>query len=187
MVRSLPEPAFPQPAFPRFYLSVPGGTSAEIATPQTTLVSGFEMYATHTEGRFTGTASGQGPNGLSGAWSIVVDHTPLDPCGGASTAPCAQVTGGTFTLAVTSPSPKLITGKFDSQAPDVDGITLLESGPNCTTQLFRITDGLNSVGSGSQPAGTGSFVGYLWHHRTGIFGGCVTYSATVQGTVTLNF
>jgi hypothetical protein len=180
-------PPFPQPAFPRFFLSVVGATAAEIAIPHATLVSGFEMYATHTEGRFTGTASGEGPNGFSGAWSIVVDHTPLDGCVNASMEPCAQVTGGTFTLAVTSPSLQLITGTFDPQAPGVDGITLLESGPNCTTQLYRIQDGLSNVGSGAQAGGTGSFVGYLWHHRTGIFGACVTYSATVQGTVILNF
>jgi hypothetical protein len=179
--------AFPQPAFPRFFLTVVGATGAEVATRGTTLVSGFEMYATTTEGRFTGTASGEGPSGFSGAWSIVVDHTPLDPCVNASMQPCAQVTGGSFTLAVTSPSLQLITGAFDAQGPGVDGITLLESGPNCTTQLFRIKDGLSNVGSGAQAAGTGSFVGYLWHHRTGIFGTCVTYSATVQGTVELNF
>ncbi|MDQ6746627.1 MAG: hypothetical protein M3010_00770 [Candidatus Dormibacteraeota bacterium] len=179
--------AFPQPAFPRFFLSAVGAPAAEVATSGTTLVSGFEFYATHTEGRFTGTASGEGPSGLSGAWSIAVDHTPLDPCVSASLQPCAQVTGGTFTLAVTSPSPQLITGTFDAQDPGVDGITLLESGPNCTTQLFRIKDGLSNVGTGGQATGTGSFVGYLWHHRTGIFGSCVTYSATVQGTVVLNF
>jgi hypothetical protein len=179
--------AFPQPAFPRFFLSVVGATNAEVATPGTTLVSGFEMFATNNEGRFSGTASGEGPSGFSGLWTIVVDHTPLDPCVNASIQPCAQVTGGTFTLAVTSPSLQLITGSFDAQGPGVDGITLLESGPNCTTQLFRIRDGLSNVGSGGQAAGTGSFVGYLWHHRTGIFGSCVTYSATVQGTVVLNF
>jgi hypothetical protein len=179
--------AFPQPAFPRFFLTVVGATGAEVATRGTTLVSGFEMYATMTEGRFTGTASGEGPSGFSGAWSIVVDHTPLDPCVNASTQPCAQVTGGSFTLTVTSPSLQLISGTFDAQGAGVDGITLLESGPNCTTQLFSIKDGLSNVGSGAQAVGTGSFVGYLWHHRTGIFGSCVTYSATVQGTVELNF
>jgi hypothetical protein len=179
--------AFPQPAFPRFFLSVVGAAGVEVATPGTTLVSGFEIYATPTEGGFTGTASGQGPNGLSGVWSFVVDHTPLDPCAAASTEPCAQVTGGSFTLAVTFPSLQVVTGTFDAQAPGVDGITLLDSGPNCTTQLFRIIDGLSNVGGGGEWAGTGSFVGYLWHHRTGIFGGCVTYAATVQGTAVVNF
>jgi hypothetical protein len=179
--------AFPQPAFPRFFLTVVGATGAEVATRGTTLVSGFEMYATKREGRFTGTASGEGPGGFSGAWSIVVDHTPLDPCVNASMQPCALVTGGSFTLALISPSLQVITGSFDAQGPGVNGITLLESGTNCTTQLLRITDGLSNVGSGGQASGTGSFVGYLWHHRTGIFGSCVTYSATVQGTVVLNF
>src|SRR5207237_1348817 len=79
----------------------------------------------------------------------------------------------------------LITGNFNHQAAGVDGIVLGNAGANCTTQLFRITDGLNSVGTGSQHSGWGTFVGYLWHYRHWVFGRCVTYSATVQGTVTL--
>jgi hypothetical protein len=161
------------------------GTTSVLATEHQTVVSGFEMYATSTEGRFTGTATGQGSDGVSGAWSIVVYHTLLDPCTRQSwTDPCAHVTGGSFTLAATSPG--LITGSFDSPLSPVNKIVLGETGPNCTTQLFKITDTLSNVGTGSQ-RGTGNFVGYLWHHRHWVFGRCVTYSATVQGTAVLNF
>jgi len=145
------------------------------------------MYATSTEGRFSGTATGQGPDGLSGAWSIAVDHTSLDPCFQVQLGEiCSRITGGTFALAVTSPSVQYVTGNFN-QSVSPDGISMLQSGSNCTTQLFKITDGLNSVGTGSQHSGTGTFVGYLWHHRYWIFGRCLTYSATVQGTVVLSF
>jgi hypothetical protein len=168
-------------------LVVIGATSAEASTtPHGTIVSGVEFYATSTEGRFSGTATGTDPNGLWGAWAIVVDHTPIDSCWKQSwTDPCAQVTGGTFSLQATTPA--LITGNFNYQPKGVDGIVLGNAGANCTTQLFRITDGLNSVGTGSQHSGWGSFVGYLWHYRHWVFGRCVTYSATVRGTVVLNF
>jgi hypothetical protein len=161
------------------------GTTSVTATEHTTLVSGFEMYATSSQGRFLGTATGQGENGVSGAWSIVVDHSSLDPCWRQSwTDPCAYVTGGSFSLAATNPG--LITGTFDPPVKGVNAIVLGETGPNCTTQLFKITDSLSNVGTGTQ-RGHGSFVGYLWHHRHWVWGRCVTYSATVQGTVVLDF
>jgi hypothetical protein len=167
------------------------GTTSVSATSHETVVSGFEMYATSTEGRFSGTATGQGQNGLWGAWSIVVDHTTLDPCGQASTVPCAWVTGGSFALAVTSPTVEYVTGTFNPQdrlsVPGADGISVLQAGWNCTTQEFKITDGLSHVGTGSQPSGSGRFVGYLWHHRHWVFGRCLTYAATVQGNVVLEF
>src|SRR2546425_13285464 len=86
------------------------GTTSAAATEHTTLVSGFEMYATSTQGNFAGTASAGSPNGLSGAWSIVVYHTLLGPdrCGDPP-APLAQVTRGAFTLAGQSPTAALVT------------------------------------------------------------------------------
>ena len=164
------------------------GTTSATATEHTTLVSGFEMYATSTQGNFAGTASPGATNGLSGAWSIVVYHTLLgaDRCGDPP-YPCAQVTGGSFTLAVTSPTAELVTGNFDYQAPHTPGIVQSPPYTSCGTQLFHITDTLNSVGTGSQHSGTGNFDAYLWHYRTWIFGRCVTYAATVKGTVLLSF
>lgn len=168
-------------------LAVSGATSAE-ATDHTTLVSGFEMYATSTQGDFAGSASGQGTNGLSGVWSIVVYHTLLDAdrCGD-QPYPCAQITGGSFTLAVSSPAAEFVTGTFAYQPPHTPGIVQVGPHSSCGTQLFHITDSLRSVGAGSQHAGTGSFDAYLWHYRTWILGRCVTYSATVKGTVVLSF
>jgi hypothetical protein len=169
------------------------GTTSVAATEHTTLVSGFEMYATSSQGRFSGTATGQGSNGVSGAWSIVVDHSRLDPCFRMTPGdPCASVDGGSFTLAEASPARELVTGQFDSPgeviAPQVNQIQLLNRGDNCTDQLFKITDGLKNVGTGSQRSGQGSsFVGYLWHHQRSFFGRCITYAATVQGTVVLQF
>jgi hypothetical protein len=169
------------------------GTTSAAATEHTTLVSGFEMYATSSQGRFSGTATGQGQNGVSGGWSIVVDHSSLDPCFRMRLGEtCATVSGGSFTLTETSPTVELITGQFDSPGevvpPQTNQIQLLNRGDNCTTQLFKITDGLKNVGTGSQRSSSGSsFVGYLWHHQRSFWGRCITYAATVQGTVVLNF
>jgi hypothetical protein len=163
------------------------GTTSVAATEHTTLVSGFEMYATSSQGRFSGTARGQGANRVSGGWSIVVDHSSLDPCFRMRLA-CATVYDGSFSLAETSPTLELITGQFAGGSPPTNQIQLLNRGDNCTDQLFKLTDALVNVGTGSQRSSSGSsFVGYLWHQQRSFWGRCITYAATVQGTVVLNF
>lgn len=172
-------------------LALLGASSAEASTPHQSSVSGFEFYATASEGRFSGTARGVGPNGLWGAWAIVVQHSSLDPCfqRPSSEGPCAWIDSGSFSLAEVSPTRELVTGAFDSRleaatAGQADAITLLRTGP-CTDESFSIVDGLKEVGSGAEHSGTGSFSATLTHYRRSIFGRCVTYAATVSGQVTL--
>ena len=170
-----------------FLLLLVGTTSAEAESHQT-IATGFEVYGTSTQGAFVGSASG----GLSGYWSILVDHSPLDNCVSPTPDPCAWITGGRLALAVTSPVSELVTGNFDdpSQAAAVgqpDQIKLVDVGAGCTNQVFSIADGLNSVGTGSRHVGRGSLTASLTHLRRTIFGRCVTYSATVKGTVVLDF
>jgi hypothetical protein len=175
-------------------LAVIGATSAEAAS-HLTGVSGFEFYATSTEGRFAGTASGD----LSGAWSIVVKHSSLDPCYRLPLgSTCASIEdpanpngpGGSFSLAETSPARQLVTGNFDNPAEAVgdppNAIALTRTGP-CMDEAFSIVDSMNNVSAGSQHGGTGRFSATLTHHRRSFWGRCITYAATVQGTVVLNF
>ena len=166
-------------------LAVVSATPAAAETHRS-IVSGVEFYATSTQGRFAGTAQGQDANGLSGAWSIVVDHTSLSGCWYANQT-CGRVTDGSFTLAVTNPI-EVVSGDFNGGPRDgqPDMIVLVDPGYRCTNQLFWIRDGLHSVGT-SNRTGTGSFAAYLTHYRHSIFGQCITYSATVQGTVVLEF
>jgi hypothetical protein len=169
-------------------LAVAGATSAE-ATDHHTIVNGIEFQASSTQGSFSGTATGTGTNPLWGAWSIVVNHTTLltDRCGDPAIS-CAHVTGGSFTLGVTSPSVQAISGTFDPQKQGFPGIVMVDGGSNCRTQLLHITDSLSRVGAAGGPhTGTGTFDAYLWHHRHWFFGQCVTYSATVKGNVRLDF
>jgi hypothetical protein len=168
-------------------LAVVGATSAEAATQYDTNVSGFEFYATSTEGRFSGTATGTGQHGLWGAWAIVVQHTSLDPCFHPVrlNEPCARLTGGTFSLAETSPSQELVSGNFANLMDlNKDFIAVVQTG-SCSDETFHIKDGLVNVGPTDPHIGTGTFDAYLTHHRHSVFGRCITYAATVWGHVTL--
>jgi hypothetical protein len=162
------------------------GATPAAAGLHRSFVSGFEFYATSTQGRFAGSATAADANGLTGAWSIVVDHTSLSHCL-RPYVPCAHVTGGTFSLVVLNPT-EAVSGTFNSRATDdqPDVIELVDPGPNCSNQRYWIADGLHNVGA-SDHRGEGSFGAFLTHYRHSIFGQCITYSATVQGMVELDF
>jgi hypothetical protein len=129
-------------------------------------VSGIEIYATPTEGVFTGTASGD----LPGAWYAVVDHTALSPN--------AVITGGYTYVAAFF---ELVEGDFTGGA-----VTLTNPSSSCRNQIYDVEATLANVGIGGG-TGTGSFSGALTHFRKRIFGRCVTYSATITGTLMLSF
>jgi hypothetical protein len=138
-------------------------------------VSGFEYFATSTEGRFAGTASGA----LPGNWNADVQHTPL--C--VSCTPTATITGGSFLLAsVLGSSPTVITSTFIGGS-----VQVLNVGANCTNQTFAVNGALGSVGPWLGGSGNGTFTATLTHYRHSIFGRCITYGASVAGTLTLTF
>jgi|SRR5580704_84682 hypothetical protein len=143
--------------------------SALAATTSSDSISGYEYAATSTQGRFVGIASGA----LPGAWSVTVDHTPL----GTS----ATITGGTFHLATH------LDGTLTAVAGDFTGgtVTQLSGFTGCVNQRYAVNGVLGDVGSGSVRSGTGALVATLTHHRTKIFGHCVTYSASVSGSLSL--
>lgn len=57
----------------------------------------------------------------------------------------------------------------------------------CTSQSYAVRLALGSVGPNGTGGGTGSFGGTLTHYRHSVFGTCVTYSATINGSLTLTF
>jgi hypothetical protein len=134
-------------------------------------ISGYEYAFTSTEGRFAGTASGA----LPGAWEADVRHTPL--C--LSCTPTATITGGSFSLATGS---GLVSGMFTGGTVQVTNV-----GSNCTNQTFRVYGVLGGVGWWSGGSGTGIFSATLTHFRHRIFGSCVSYAASVNGTLSLTF
>jgi hypothetical protein len=143
--------------------------SALAATTSSDSISGYEYAATSTQGRFVGIASGA----LPGAWSVTVDHTPL----GTS----ATITGGDFHLAThLDGTLKAVAGDFTRGT-----VTQLSGFTGCVNQRYAVNGVLGDVGSGSVRSGTGTLVATLTHHRTKIFGHCVTYSASVSGSLSL--
>ena len=134
-------------------------------------ISGHEYAFTPTEGRFAGTASGA----LPGFWDADVRHTPL--C--LSCTPTATINGGSFSLATGS---GLVSGTFTGGTVQVTNV-----GSNCTNQTFAVNGVLRGVGWWSGGSGTGIFSATLTHFRHRIFGSCVSYAASVNGTLLLTF
>jgi hypothetical protein len=129
-------------------------------------VSGTEVSATSTTGRFVGTASGS----ALGTWYAEVIHDPL----GAS----ANIRpGGSFGMALHQAEPAyLVSGQFSGGT-----ITVNNPGANCTNQVYTVNGSLRNV----SVTGTGQFVATLTHHRRSVLGRCWLYAATIGGTVTL--
>jgi hypothetical protein len=143
--------------------------SAIAATTSADSVSGLEYAATSTQGRFVGLASGA----LPGAWSVTVNHTPL----GAS----AAITGGDFHLATSLDGTlTAVTGNFTAGT-----VRQLSGFTGCVNQRYAVHGVLDDVGAGAARRGTGTLNATLTHYRTKIFGQCLTYSASVRGSLSL--
>jgi hypothetical protein len=154
-------------------LCAPSSTLA--AQTYSDTISGYEYYATSTDGKFAGSAAGA----LPGAWNADVQHTPL--C--VSCAPTATITGGSFALAATLNSiPALVTGVFSGGT-----VQVVDIGAGCTNQSFAVDGILANVGPWYSGSGSGTFSATLTHYRYPIFGRCITYAASVAGTISLSF
>jgi hypothetical protein len=133
-------------------------------------VSGTEVAATSTTGRFVGTASGS----ALGAWYAEVVHDPLS--GPANTQVNIR-SGGSLAMALHQAEPAyVVSGQFSGGT-----ITVINAGAHCTDQVYTVNGDLQNV----SVTGTGQFVATLTHHRRLVLGRCWLYAATVGGTVTL--
>jgi hypothetical protein len=145
---------------------VPATAVAETKTYRFT-ISGTEVSATSTTGRFVGAASGS----ALGTWYAEVNHDPL----GAS--PAAIRPGGSFGMALDQAEPAyVVSGQFSGGT-----ITVNDPGRNCTNQVYIVDGYLRNV----SVTGTGHVAATLTHHRRSVLGRCLLYAATVGGTVTL--
>jgi hypothetical protein len=138
-------------------------------------VSGYEVYATSTEGVFAGTATGD----LPGYWAATVRHTPL---GG--TPQTATIDGGRFSLStVLHNHSTLITGSFT-------GGSVVQTGgfTGCVDQTYSVNGQLVDVGLYGRPEhGSGTFKATLTHYRYLLGSYCIVYAASIQGSVSLDF
>jgi hypothetical protein len=133
-------------------------------------ISGTEVSATSTTGRFVGAASGS----ALGTWYAEVVH---DPLGGGVGARVAIQSGGSFGMALAQADPAyVVSGRFSGGT-----ITTINPGARCTDQVYAVNGSLRDV----SVTGAGQFVATLTHHRRSVLGRCWLYAATVGGIVTL--
>ena len=133
-------------------------------------ISGTEVSATSTTGRFVGAASGS----ALGTWYAEVVHVPLR---GGDGAQVAIQSGGSFGMALAQAEPAyVVSGQFSGGT-----ITVTNAGDHCTNQVYAVDGDLKNV----SVTGTGHFAATLTHHRRSVLGRCWLYAATVAGTVTL--
>jgi hypothetical protein len=149
--------------------------SAVAAPASTTFtVTGFEYAFTPTVGFFAGSAVGNA--GERGAWNTYVEHDRL------GSPPPIYVTGGSFWMATRSS-----TGAYDSVSGTFvyhgGTITTVDPGAGCTNQRYLVTGTLENVSTRASTGGKGTFSVTLTHFRAALLGRCITYSASVAGTV----
>jgi len=151
------------------------GAGATGAASYADTISGYEYFATSTDGDFAGTASGA----LPGAWTISVRHARL--C--LSCTPTATIGGGSVTLvARLGGGPALIRGTFASGT-----VQVTNPGAGCTNQTFSVNGVLRGVGPSGRRTGSGTFSATLTHHRKHLLGRCITYAASVTGKLSVTF
>jgi hypothetical protein len=149
--------------------------TAAASSTYTESIRGTELLnATPTEGQFVGEATGS----FVGAWYIDVRHQQL-------TNHPVYITGGSFRLnTVINGWPDAIHGSF---TPWHGTVTQISGFSGCTNQRFAVRGELNSVGA-ERENGSGTFSATLTHYRANIWlVGCVVYSASINGSVSLTF
>jgi hypothetical protein len=139
--------------------------SAAASTEVTYGIRGIETGATATRGSFSGIAWAWDDYGT---WSATVDHTAFDANRRAS------ITGGTFGL---DGSTRDASGTFAAGGT----VALTSADPGCGREYFDV-DGVVAMSGG----GSGQFDATLTHFRAWVFGRCITYWATVRGSVALS-
>lgn len=135
-------------------------------------LSGYEVFYSPTRAMFAGT-SGDGLGGVS-AWYSSIDHSVV-------ISPSGAITGGWAVLY--RPDGVRIEGWFSEGQ-----VTLTNEGPACTLESHEVVGTLTSVTRSDRGgSGSGVFRATLHHHRAWLFGTCISYSASVSGTLEISF
>jgi hypothetical protein len=132
------------------------------------VVAGVETsIPTNNTSTFAGGALGS--SGDSAFWHASITHAALSSCPFGSTASCA-ITGGSFAL--TSSDGAQLAGSFTGGS-----VTPISQQTPCGKQVFGVSGALATT------SGPATFTATLTHYRTFLFGTCVTYFATVTGSL----
>jgi hypothetical protein len=132
-----------------------------LAADATYAISGIEYAATATVGSFAGVAFAADDYGT---WRATIAHTSLD------SSP-ASITGGSFVL---DGRVRDLAGTFDNGG----SITQTGGFTGCGKQTYSVAGTLN--------AGAAAFGAILTHYRIWLWGRCITYAATVKGSVSFH-
>jgi hypothetical protein len=183
-------------------LASSAGVLADSSTPKVSSVSGFEIAATSTDGQFVGSI-GKGTGLAGGYFYANVIHQALNEqstgsvtaiCGtgevpspgtSQSASPCNS--GNPISsVTVDLPNGKSVTGQFEyaDLGPDQNnqGIVFESGTGSCpATQTFSVAD----VVEFGNVYGSYEFSVTLTHYSYDFFGDCITYFATISGTMTL--
>lgn len=162
-------------------LAVPGlvrGATLEVYT-----LVGYEVFYTPTVATFVGASAGSASgdsisaaavNELS-AWYTSIEHS-------VSVSPTGTITGGWAFL-------QRIDGvRISGQLGD-GVVRQTNEGPGCTNESHEVMGVLYGVSRSDRVGneGAGIFQATLIHHRAWLFGQCITYSASMYGTITVAF
>jgi hypothetical protein len=149
-----------------------GPTLASEATVERYALRGYEVFYSPTMAVFAGTSSDAGAD-LS-AWYAPIEHSVV-------INPSGTITGGYATLY--RPDGVRLSGQFSGGT-----VVLLDPGANCTTEYHAVDGDLVDVSrSDGSAMGSGVFSATLVHHRAWIFGRCLSYAASVEGSIELTF
>jgi hypothetical protein len=150
-------------------VAVPGA-GARTSVSSSYAVSGVEASVpTNNTSTFAGAARGSG--GDAAFWRASVAHQALSSCPFGSGASCA-ITGGTFTLATVDGSQ--LAGTFATGT-----VTPIAQATPCRKQTFAVSATLGTTSGGATLTAT------LTHYRLSLFGTCITYFATIRGSLAL--
>jgi len=144
------------------------GAAATSGVSSAYAVAGIETsIPTNSTSTFAGAALGS--SGDTASWKASVVHQALSNCPFGSGTSCA-ITGGLFAL--TSSSGAQVSGSFTGGT-----VTPVSQQAPCGKQIFGV------AGTLATTSGPASFAATLTHYRTLLLGTCVTYFATITGSV----
>jgi hypothetical protein len=150
----------------------PTGAVSNQALFESYNLTGYEIWYAPTVGRFAGT--GTGSTGPLSAWYASIEHSGV-------ISPAGTVNGGWAVL-------QRLDGVRVSGWFAGGTVWLLNDGPGCTDETHLVRAALDGVTRGDGAAsGSGYLEATLVHHRAWLFGRCYSYSATINGTLSLIF
>ncbi len=145
---------------------------ARASTYESYTLTGYEIWFAPTVGTFAGT--GNGPTGALSAWYGSIEHSGV-------ISPAGTINGGWATLYRLDGV--RISGRFATGT-----VWLVNDGPGCTDETHVVRGILAGASrTDREEVGSGYLEATLVHHRAWLFGRCISYSASVNGTLSLVF